>query len=158
MENKQKHAIGGFTLIELLVVVLIISILAAIAFPKYEEAIERARMGEALSITKVIAEANKRYFLATGTYANHIDQLDIDIPGDLVEGGTGSRKQTKYFIYTASDANGRDFLVISQRVPFGQRYYIFLNKSENKIHCTLNGAPTDIQARLCTRLDENGTL
>lgn len=159
MYKKQNSAKGGFTLIELLVVVLIIGILAAIALPRYQESVERARISEALSISKVIARANKRYFLATGSYANHIDQLDIDIPGDLVAGaGTGSRIQTKYFIYTASDADGRDFLVISQRIPASQRYYIYMNKTQNRLHCTLTGSPNEIQTKLCNLIEANGTL
>ncbi len=69
---------SGFTLIELLVVVLIIGILAAVAVPQYQKAVEKSRAVQALSLLKSLAQATQSYYLANGKYPTKFKQLDVD--------------------------------------------------------------------------------
>ena len=69
----------GFTLIELLVVVLIIGILAAVAVPQYQKAMEKSKAVEALSLLKTLQQTYDTYYLANGTYPTNWEQLDVQI-------------------------------------------------------------------------------
>ncbi len=76
-----KNRKAGFTLIELLVVVLIIGILAAVAVPQYQKAVDKSRMGQALVWAKSLTDAERAYYLANGTYTQSLEELDLSFPG-----------------------------------------------------------------------------
>ena len=72
--------LSGFTLIELLVVVLIIGILAAIAVPQYQKAVEKSRATQALVVLSSLVQAQENYYQANGTYATSFDELTMEFP------------------------------------------------------------------------------
>ena len=58
----------AFTLIELLVVVLIIGILAVIAYPQYEVAVWKARVAKLLPLGRHLAEQSELFYMENGRY------------------------------------------------------------------------------------------
>ena len=62
--------------------VLIIGILAAIAFPKYEAAVLRARLMSFMPLVRSLMDAQERYYMSNGEYAFDMANLDIQIPAD----------------------------------------------------------------------------
>ncbi len=91
----------GFTLIELLVVILIIGILAAVALPQYQKAVEKSRATQAIAILKAVYQAAERYQLASGAWPTSFGQLDITIPWT----GTTTYYQQGTFRAPLSDEN-----------------------------------------------------
>ena len=76
MKHLKKLTFNGFTLIELLVVIAIIAILAAILFPVFAQAREKARQTTCLSNSKQIG-------LAISMYVQDYDETFPEVNGDF---------------------------------------------------------------------------
>lgn len=59
----------GFTLIELLIAIAIISLLAGIAYPSYQESVLKSRRVDAQSSLQGLSQALERWYTTEGTYS-----------------------------------------------------------------------------------------
>ena len=108
MKNRNKQA---FTLIELLVVVLIIGILAAVAVPQYQKAVEKSRLAEALLNIETVVKNVDLIVLENGT-----DNGDVWVNHEIwttdLSGGTWDDHNmiytTKNFVYDLVEGSGVD--------------------------------------------------
>jgi type IV pilus assembly protein PilE len=65
-----KRYTGGFTLIEVMIVVVIISILAMIAYPSYKDSVNKTRRSDAKTALMNAAALEERHFSENNTYTD----------------------------------------------------------------------------------------
>lgn len=151
---KNNHA---FTLIELLVVVLIIGILAAVALPQYQKAVEKSRVSEARIILDTM---RKNYQLCKLNYSedecNPYDKLfstlNIDLPGTWSEDNTDCPTgasiclQTKDWVY---DTDFNDGFYANRKIGEDYPYYLTIYYDDGRIECANDNSSTDYCKMVC---------
>ena len=133
----------AFTLIEILVVVLIVGVLAAVALPKYQTAVDKASFSELKLVARSLANAQEVFHLGTGSYTTNLSDLDIEVPVEGLPDVNSYSSAQKQYSYVKTSKAGLNNNCI---------YY--LKSSQNfpgEIHCEAlkdNARAT----RLCTSL------
>ena len=73
----RKH-MRGITLLELMVVVVIIGLLASVAYPNYRDFVSRAARNEAKAALLQIATNQERFYLQNSIFTTDMTQLGFD--------------------------------------------------------------------------------
>ncbi len=143
-----KNTKRGFTLIELLVVVLIVGILAAVAVPQYQKAVNKSRLAEVWANLAALRKAAQVKILqgeydpdAPGdvTIVNQ-KMLDVDLPCEgwseescLISCPVGSKGVNCYYTIKGSATNPETKLVFMNNADMA------LSLDNDGRHCTGSG-------------------
>lgn len=73
---------AGFTLIELMIAVAVIGILAAIAIPRYQGYLERARVTDGQSLVMSLSSRVERCYTVSADYTTCIDETEFPLVSD----------------------------------------------------------------------------
>ena len=83
MQAKLMHTMRGITLIELMIVVVIIGIMAVVAYPNYREFAARAKRNEAKAALLKIATNQERFYLQNNSYTCDMTRLGFAGAGPI---------------------------------------------------------------------------
>ncbi len=134
-----KNRTGGFTLIELLVVVLIVGILAAVAVPQYQKAVEKSRQAEAWAMIKSLNQAAQVAILegrlgTSGSWEELRGKLAVEVNNDGI---------TKNWFYTygnhmegESDVALKSYGAVRYSGPYAYGYALTIDSDGQKYCCT----------------------
>lgn len=110
MFGKSANSLGlgrktsGFTLIEVMIVVAIIGIIAAVAYPSYQEHVRKTKRADAQAALMELSQFMERFYTANGRYLD-ADGDAPDLPFDTAPKDGGSKNYDLGFAEDSPTAN-----------------------------------------------------
>lgn len=106
----------GFTLIELMITVAVVAILAAIAFPSYQDSLRKSRRTDGKNALTQATANMERYYAEKNTYATAAicGGTPVICPGSC--SGTTCSSTEKNYTITLSALTATTFTVVAQPV------------------------------------------
>ncbi len=93
---------SGFTLIELMIVVVIIGVLAAIAYPSYQSYTLRMKRSDAKIVLHALDNRQEKFYAMCNTYAGSVTGAFPTKSSDCSTGGLGMSTTSEKGYYTMS--------------------------------------------------------
>lgn len=84
--NATLHRQNGFSLIELMITVVVVAVLAAVAYPSYQDHLRKGRRASAQAFMMEVANRQQQYLLDARNYAvgsTALTTLNVTTPSDV---------------------------------------------------------------------------
>lgn len=91
---------SGFSLVELMIVVALIGIIAAVAYPSYQDQIQRGRRAEGQGLLMEVMQAQERMYTESFTYTVDLTELGF------TDGGSGVESDGGFYTVQAAACGG----------------------------------------------------